>query len=1079
MEGLALMFVGSLDNSKNIWLIVLATILMTGDYAHATVQIYRSPGQANFNASITATALDPVSNTLYVSSAGDGPYALASSSMLALNFTPLATAASLNGKNIGGMSLFAPSCGQATDIVGFINNASLTPQQLFLLPFDGSAPSFSNTLYDAASAQASSITKIATNSSCVFARVLGSLAIPVIQAPASEPRYSGIATLSSSLTINQGSALTPAALLDYTSPQAYQGSPLTSLIVQDLTWNTELEELYAGMLIIAPATAGGTNVGYGIVHGSASSTCTLTLSAITTSAPAAGSNQGIFAVRPTVANTNDGVNIKHIAAMNASTGLNYLIINGGIFSSQAYIATNQDGLLNPINQQATSDASGNLIYALPLGSSPQSSSSAPNATAGSIVQNTAISAEMSLCCGQTCSPCVGASIPTLALPLPSDFTLTECAFDVGGGSAPWQAAVTGTYIGQNIAYYNRTADNQVVSNIEDPSSGDANGNANAGYTFLLKLVANASSIQLTQQASDMHVIGDAVYVSSGAQTNLTPIIIPANFQGSGNVERVITASVCVNIDRSGANDTGVWVSQAMFDNAGALTGWSIWERAFPTTGDGDLDKTTFFQVDGKTAQVWQIQGNPQAYCSGNATTVFRTSWVTEDTTAGSLMEEISVAFVTDQSCPQLAGTFSALDLPGATGGTSGTPGLSGSTSYMLFGGFARVAFARMRQEQNVTTDPLAFNNPANFLLTEMPCTASTVRVLGYSYIPTTSASTRNVFFAGTDTGLFAYASADGLGFETGTTLLTALNAAPFAPESDTWFLIPKTDSLAISALQSDNGNTLYFIAQDTQSCQCTINDALYKIDLTSLSSTPVTALSIEKIAQSGMSGLPVNATINGFVVLSDPCQTASPHYYGLIATNDGLYASTKPLSSLDFSTGEWQIIDRTSCLAYNVLQSPLKLYDPATNNARNKAFGAYFVDNGAPISGANYQNVFQNSSIIQIGNAGTLFGAHPDFDEQAASTRRFFLNDNKSISALNFTLALWSDGARRLFAQTYTNNCNASQIASLPYDGCAYNMSQSFIDPSLNEIFSINWILNSSGSGQLFAGTNTGIIAIE
>jgi hypothetical protein len=74
----------------------------------------------------------------------------------------------------------------------------------------------------------------------------------------------------------------------------------------------------------------------------------------------------------------------------------------------------------------------------------------------------------------------------------------------------------------------------------------------------------------TQNAfiSDMEVVGDTVYVSFSIA------------------------------NRAALYDPGVWSSTAMFNNEGAIIGWTKWERVFPSRNVNREDWTDFFAVDG-------------------------------------------------------------------------------------------------------------------------------------------------------------------------------------------------------------------------------------------------------------------------------------------------------------------------------------------------------------------------------------------------------------------------------------------------------------------------------------------------
>lgn len=1109
---------------------------LTG-WLHCAQTINRNGSTIPFSAAIRAKELDRYNGTLYIVTNGDNEYSVAQASRDDTSFTPLATgdAAALAGVALQDIALIHTGAAQATHAA--LSRAA-AHNMIDILNLEAQTLASSTIINDAAGNPVAATTKLAASTNCLFARVLAEQN----DGETGEPLNSGIATLLPDATLVQGGALSGAAQLDVSSSQVRGvATPnLRGLIVQDLHWNECLQTFYAGMFALTEADGqSAENIAYGLVKGVVDAECNLTLSAITEREPLAGSSETVFAARPTAADTNDGVNIHHVRCMNTTSGLNYLIINGDLLDSSMYVVTTNNAgggaaIINATNP--TGDTSGNKLWALPLGSAPSGDACATNPHAGCIVQNRCSSASTHLCCTESGQKCITSCNASLSTDLFDDFTITDCAAVIGGSDAPWQSSITATYTGPSISYYLRNSDQQIVSNVEDNSVGSADGIPTGANILLLRLVENETQIAITQPASDLSVVGDAVYASAGSQTLSTPLILQSAVPAA---ERVITVEVCANPERNQDGDLGIWVTQAQFDNAGCIAGWSGWERAYPTTGNNNGDHASCFAVDAKTAKIWKIgvrvdpYFNTDPYCTNTPSTVERTLWHRISTTPGTLQFELDAVFndpckSSSCCCPEKCGNcavcesetkstccstkcgncctcsspacgttgiFSILDLPGNTSASDRNDGFDGTTSYALFGGYEKVVFTRNAQTDNDTTPPMAYNMSENFHISTLPKGAGAVCSLGYTHRHDTFGvnSQYNFFYAATARGLYAYAQSDGSAFNTNANLFGALNAAPFNQSTDRWHLIADTQGKAITVTENDRGNNIYYVALDVCSPACTISDTLYRVNLNGLStgSDNVSSLTSSIVAQSGMGGIHKNALFTGFKVISNHCFDAGStmtesSFYGVLSTNDGIYVSTKKITDMTLQD-DWKLVPRTQCIAFGFLASGSKQYAPGRFLPRTKLFGLYFKDGSTTSPGNNCQNIFQHSSLIQLGANNTedpdtlpiKIGAHPDFNEQAVSLRRFAINRNKEIAHIDFSTYFWSDGGRRLFARFNPSDCNISQLHSLPWEGCAWNISESCFDDTLSSICRVHWIENISGTGRLMAGTDRGVIVLE
>lgn len=902
--------------------------------------IPKRDGSCFFAADINAIALDQFDGTLYAATSQDGSFSLAKAARCSCQICPLAQNNPLTNKAINGLSLVARNCQATSDIALFFEPFEAESNQVAVQHQQNGSVALSGQLYDAIGNSGSHVSAITSNKTCVFARIISSEVTP----PQGDSTNSGIATIHIdnpfNLSIRQGSILTNSVLLDTTSNEAKVGADLASLEVLDMHWSECLQTLYIGLNVTIDASSGAGSTGYSIVKGTIDANCNLSLSAITTAQPAPGSLHTRFSYQNDGSELDDVSAIAHhIRTMKTSTEENYLIINGGI--------------------QNTSNLQGNSVYALPL--APQES--------------------------------VDAGCITLA----DGFDhLRGCAFEVGGGPAPWDPSIT---------------------------------------------------------VSDMVVIDDTVYVS---------VVVPTG--------------------RDNSNDPGVWSSQAMFDAHGAIISWTAWERAFPSEGGGEFsraDNTPHFAVDAKTAQLWRVREDGAYAAPENR--ILRSQW--------SVCKRDSVGLAKAASQAMKDGIFTFLDLPKGSAGLASIdhPHLS----LVLFGGFEKVLFARTKfgLDNHVTathefiTDLEQFENQ-NIKLTDKRdglAGVGCIRSLGYSY--NNEDLSKGFFFAGTDRGLYAYARSEetgqaGEGFN-GSLGLSELDDFPFEnlsfpaqPErgsfpGNVWHRVAQdviTKCMTVENIRSDGSHIFFTTFEPEHNLSCGSSDCLFSLEITERT----VDMAPRKIAQSGIAGIPCGAIFTGFTILttsSDPynsCDTDA--FFGLISTNDGIYTSTADLRSLVMPPvgEEWVPIEHTTGLSYNFLNSVSK---DITNS--RKALGIYFADEGVHCS-------FDRSRFVQVGNNnGSQAMA-------GIAGRDFYTNRSSLIDTLDYSVSLWSDGARRLFTQFSTlKPCIYTALASLPFDAARWHMSQPCIIKELCEINRVNIIGNISANGQVIVGTDNGLIALE
>lgn len=543
------------------------------------------------------------------------------------------------------------------------------------------------------------------------------------------------------------------------------------------------------------------------------------------------------------------------------------------------------------------------------------------------------------------------------------------------------------------------------------TSNDAAAQVGAGPLPILDTVA----------ISGLWVAGDTVYVSMG---------YPANTM----------------------NDTGIFYSQALFDNTGQIIRWTPWsKRVTPFNSFPDADpigQIAFFGVDANNGATWMVNDT-------NNQTVRVTTW--DEGTASSLAATLNQTFT--------KGCYSVLDLDQSTRGFG-----SITSRYALFGGAGIVAFAQISQAftpspsgpQEVTLD---FSEPENYYVTALPRPAGAITALEYARQLTGSAS--NYFFAGTDVGLYAFANANGSGFDV--TALSNINAAPFT--TGMW---QKINSIAGSIIDiKTTGNALY-IMTSAPSAQLPYNYRIYSVPFATTLSAMFGAPTL--IAQSQEGALQSTLAFYSMQIISTASDGSTEQL--VISTNNGLYQSSAAggvQNATNPTAANWQLISSSGTQLFNgsdyIDNATIPAVPPSTIWPFNLTDPSGF-------------QIYDGGAINQV--AGSSSNANP-FALVPAS----FMNASNS-SAFSSTngpiIYFWSDGARRFFITQNTANFNKrvtaqNNLVVLPFDAHAWgapSVDDQVVDnDTINSARSMYWIRTIGASGIILMGINSGVMALE
>lgn len=718
-----------------------------------------------------------------------------------------------------------------------------------------------------------------------------------------------------------------------------------------LHWSERLQRLYVGMQATTENTDNHLCYGLLIYRVAANNILTAVPPITTPAINTATINTKIIAAESGGAGATSIALLK-LDTMYTSTGLDYLIVNGG---------------------NAAADSVKNLVYALPL-----------VYTAADTDNNNGALADIDFAGN---APVIGTGFDTKAADLSkvySNVAATHPQAAVGGGALP---------------------------------------------------IANAS----TAGVSDMKVIGDTVYCA--------------------------VYSAAVNT----TNAPGIYYSQAIFDNTGAIARWTDWAKAAPfAIGNSTTDGASgHFAVDATT-------GNIIGTDNTTNTIINRTDWTASGTATTSLVATLNSNLS--------GGCFSVFDLNQSTR-NFGTVN-DAFNRYALFGGRGKVVFTKISlgrsaaylAPQTMITD---FSDIDNIKETTLPNDTAPVTVLGYS--KWADDGNKGFFFAGTRNGLYVFAATGGAGFDPDN--FANLDEAPFTTFSWQKLTNISGEPKAIKSI----GNNLYVLTRDTTklttltTTATTPPDRLYSFVLNTVTFTNLNLLGTGHclIAQSGVDSgaidLSTATLFHDFEIVTAAADGTDEQI--ILSTNNGLYksATAEGVQTLIDATANtnqeaalWAQITNpaTDTKTYDHLTAPTHTRIPQT------VWASEWLDNSSG------DGIWTFSGLRQLGGStAAAFADVPDATFNSDSSTLF--------TRLSPIKKFWSDGARRLYVGVpgYSNG-SQNELFTLPFNvgSSDWNMSGERIisnDAIAQSHNVFHWVQAIGATGNIMAGTDKGVISLE
>jgi hypothetical protein len=604
--------------------------------------------------------------------------------------------------------------------------------------------------------------------------------------------------------------------------------------------------------------------------------------------------------------------------------------------------------------------------------------------------------------------------------------------------------------------------------------------------------------------NDIYVDNDAVYVATGVQTGGTAV--------------------------STAAETGLWKSQAVFNDLGQIDHWTDWQKVAPndmsgapypvvapTTGsDPRID---FAAVDSYTGHVWTVN---KAALTANVT-----QW-TQPT--GTPSNQALLASAVNSALGTAC--YSVLDLNASVTGW----GAACPTQITMFGGQEKVCFAitGSRNYVSITNNGtytslntiiadqyFDYTQTSTFITTSLPAGAGAVVALGFSgWNPDATPDLTPGFFfagcagtAGTAPGLYVFtpAAAGTAGFSPSNAaiLTNGLFSVLGLPSTTsgvaitgTWAPIANVSGMPIK-IQGFGGGLHVLTRSATMdriySCSKQATAAL-------LNSSFVVTASSGNVPTVGSpnSSLATVKQIYDFVVSVSAAGnvlaggTANGVEQLLMLTNDGIYTTSSnagmqsPSANLSQLNAGWVRIDAPGTASTVVSSGFFSDYIqyPAYNRSPQSFWFANFAADTAVPTVYNRNIQYQMSRHCFTAGDNTLTGS-VTFTEDPTALATFngatFFNQTTAPTIYTVLPVLYrlfyNDGARRFFIQKNPSDDTKYQVRVLPYNLYDYNITADGKAPMTDAVVAqagaFYWMAPIGDTGRLMMGTSSGVISLQ
>ena len=585
------------------------------------------------------------------------------------------------------------------------------------------------------------------------------------------------------------------------------------------------------------------------------------------------------------------------------------------------------------------------------------------------------------------------------------------------------------------------------------------------------------------QVADMHVSGDTVYVSINAAG------------AAGNVSSSQTTGVT----------TGIFTSQAFFNQNGQIAGWTNWHRIAPTalgtaSDDGTATgRTSLIAVDAVTGHIAAVDG-------ANNEALRFTQWQTSSydeqdgalNTKGLVYNLNQVSNVGD-SCTAVCDLNSTTTAWGTV-----TPmrmalfgGREGKVCFAMTGSAfvassAALNTSNLAVEHSFGTDAstlsLDYSSTNTLLLTTLPTGAGTVRSLAYTgWYPVGGNTTNGFFLAGAETGagngaLYVFAQPT-LGVGYNYRKMGNLEGSPFVGHTgltnpSTWQHLTGCDGIPVKIQAL--GGAVYILTRKLNTDGTSL-DRIFRL----INKPNAAALNTSFIvtATAGAVNGAVNLSAVNHIYDFAVTQTGTGHEQLSMVTNDGLYTTTSS-AGCDAAGYNNNPADAMLNCGWVKVTSPataegfmLKIFQPTHTRVPQTFWASQWQQNDTNSA------AYDGNGLGQYGRA--TYNATPPFGEDQ------WINFNAYTATLTLPAGLvqlpvvtqfYSDGLRRLYTTiTSAIGINAMQAYTVPYrvDANIWNRTSptQIGDSAVSNLGAVYWITPVAGT--LMMGTSNGVVALQ
>ena len=565
---------------------------------------------------------------------------------------------------------------------------------------------------------------------------------------------------------------------------------------------------------------------------------------------------------------------------------------------------------------------------------------------------------------------------------------------------------------------------------------------------------------ISSAIADMHVDGDAVYVSISGAASTT-------------------------------NNPGLYVSQAIFDNLGKIAAWTEWHKITPNAAGSSeaAGRTGLFTVDavtghitvvdpvaGLTARVtqWQNQSFDAATGASNAkgliTNLNTTANVGDGCTAVCDLNSTTTAWgnVTNARMALFGGVNGKVCFA-MTGSAVQRVASNALTTAVVSNTGCEMIF-----DTSSSTGSLDYTSSNTLLLTTLPTGAGTVRALSHSGWYPNRTTTPSFFFAGAETGdgngaLYAYCTAS-LGAGANQSTFKNFGVAPFRAFS--WQQLDRCDGIPVKI--EAKGGAVYILTRKVDASG-TPTDRIFRLTQKSTGALLNTNFIVTATAGETNGNVNLSAVkhIYDFVV----SQTGTCTEQLTMVTNDGIYTTT---SSAGCDAAGYNNAPASAMLNCGWV----KVTSPATaEEFMLKIFSQSHTRTPQTFAAASWQANTSNEGVydqVVLGQYGRATSRISTFGQDSLPNFNGYSTTTLPAGLLQIPVVTnyYSDGAVRLLSSVArTTSSHAMKLTSIPYRDDVWNTTAPYTinDAAVQSLGAVYWA--GPVAGTMMLGTSKGLVA--